>query len=171
MVIACPCTDATMKVILLSVLQCLLFALVEIHSQSVPYISFNSITLPNNSYVNVTLWREEPLRGVDVQCHTDMETCCNKSQGKGRGNWYYPSGHRLSMRTNWSAPMYQIRERKVVKLRDRSTQWNTVTSGMYRCDIETNAANNESRQTVYAGLYFTGGEFMHTVWGEKLSEN
>ena len=156
-----------MKVVLLSVLQCLLFAVVEVHSQSIPYISFNSITLPNNSFVNVTLWREEPLRGVDVQCHTDMEACCNRSQGKGRGNWYYPSGHRLSMRTNWSAPMHQIRERKVVKLRDRSTQFNTVTSGMYRCDIETNAANNESWETVYAGLYFTGGEFMHTVWGKN----
>ena len=158
-----------MKVLLLSALQCLLFALVEVHSQSVPYISFNSNTLPNNSFVNVTLWQEEPLRGVYVLCHTDMEMCCNRSQGKGRGNWYYPSGHRLSMRTNWSAPMYQVRERKVVKLRHRTESFDT--SGIYRCDIETNAANNESQESVYAGLYFTGGEFMHTVWGEKLSEN
>ena len=34
-----------------------------------------------------------------------------------------------------------------------------VTSGIYRCTIQTNAVHNDSgRETVYAGLYASGGE-------------
>ena len=36
-------------------LPCLLSALVEVHSQTVPYVSFMGINLSNHSYVNLTL--------------------------------------------------------------------------------------------------------------------
>ena len=31
--------------------------------------------------------------------------------------------------------------------------------GIYRCDIETSAANNGTYETLYAGLYFNGGQW------------
>ena len=35
---------------------------------------------------------------------------------------------------------------------------NGATSGIYRCDIETNAVNDDDgRETVYVGLYASGG--------------
>ena len=151
----CPYTDAAMKVTSLSVLLCLISGLVKVHSQSVPYISFNNVILPNNSYVNATaLWQNG---GASIQCHTDLE-------GQSHGDWYYPSGHKVPLpRTNFTAPLFQRREDKVIKLY-RRTNYPLNTSGIYRCDIETNAVNNNSRETVYTGLYFTGGEFIHAVW-------
>ena len=39
------------------------------------------------------------------------------------------------------------------------------TSGIYRCDIETNAVNdNDGHETVYVGLYTSGGEWHHLIY-------
>ena len=27
-----------------------------------------------------------------VQCHTDLESCCNSTQGNHHGDWYFPGG-------------------------------------------------------------------------------
>ena len=48
-------SPGTMKATVMSVLLCLLSALVEVHSQTVPYVSFMGTSLPNHSYVNLTL--------------------------------------------------------------------------------------------------------------------
>ena len=73
--------------ILSSVLLCLLSALGEIHSQTVPYVSFMDTNLPNHSYVNFTLVGDAADGSNSVHCHTDLHTCCSTDQGTDRGNW------------------------------------------------------------------------------------
>ena len=136
-------------------LLCLFSALVEVHSQTAPYISFLGENLTNHSYVDLTLVGNL-LNGSDsVQCHTDLSTCCNRDQGADRGDWYFPNGTRLG----FNAPgvdIYEVRQLQRVDVRRRN---NHDISGIYRCDIETNAVNHEDgRETVYAGLYASGGK-------------
>ena len=146
-----------MKATVMSVLLCLLSTLVEVHSQTVPYVSFMGTNLPNHSYVNLTLVGNA-LDGSDsVQCHTDLLTCCNQTFGADRGDWYFPEGKRLPF--NGDVDIYEFRTAQQVDLRRRKDD---DRSGIYRCTVETNAAHNESgRETVYAGLYASGGGCTH----------
>ena len=70
----------------------LLWSLVEVHSQTFPYVSFKGQTLANHSYVDFSL---VGYGGDSVQCHTDLTTCCSGNQGIHRGDWYFPNGDRL----------------------------------------------------------------------------
>ena len=79
----------------MSVLLCFLSALVEVHSQTVPYVSFMGTNLPNHSYVDLTLVGRPEDGGDSVQCHTDLRTCCTSHYGPDRGDWYFPNGDRL----------------------------------------------------------------------------
>ena len=142
-----------MKATVMSVLLCLLSALVVVHSQTVPYVSFNGTTLANHSYVDLNLVK---IAGKSsVHCHTDLQTCCNRTQGADRGDWYFPNGTRLRFNGD-GHDIYQFRHDKQVDLRRTN---NGDASGIYCCTIETNATHNESgRETVCAGLYASGGE-------------
>ena len=142
-------TGAVMKAAA-SLLLCLLSALVEVHSQTVPYVSFMGTNLPNHSYVNLTLVGS--AAGSSVQCRTDRDTCCTMTQGLDRGDWYFPNGDRLQ----FSGDIYEHRGAQRVYLHRRN---NGDSSGVYRCDIETDAVNDEDgRETVYVGLYASRGE-------------
>ena len=132
--------------------------MVEVHSQTVPYVSFMGTNLPNHSYVDLTLVGSAGDGGDSVQCHTDLSTCCSGAQGENRGDWYFPNGDRLRF-SNGPDDIYETRDAQRVDLRRRN---NGDTSGIYRCDIETNAVNYEDgRETVYVGLYASGGEHIH----------
>ena len=153
-------TGAAMRATVMSVLLCLLSALVEVHSQTVPYVSFMGTNLPNHSYVDLTLVGR-PVDGSDsVECRTDLSTCCNSTQGADRGDWYFPNGSRLNFNGD-PGDIYEVRTARRVDLRRRN---NGDTSGIYRCTIETNAVHSNdnsdvtTRETVYAGLYASGGE-------------
>ena len=145
-----------------SLLLCLLSALVEVHSQTVPYVSFMGTNLPNHSYVNLTLVGSAGDGSDSVQCHTDLNTCCSSAQGADRGDWYFPNGDRLLFPGN--GDLFEFRQVQRVDLRRRN---NAGTSGIYRCTIETNAVHSDdssdftTRETVYAGLYASGGECAH----------
>ena len=132
-------------------LLCLLSALVEVHSQTSPYLTFMGNNIPNHSYVDLN------TVGIgntnEVQCHTDLDTCCGGAQGVDRGDWYFPNGNKLQ----FSGNVYEGRGPQLVVLRYTGSGG---TSGIYRCDIETNAVNNnDGRETVYVGLYTSGGEW------------
>ena len=73
----------------------LLWSLVEVHSQTFPYVSFNGQTLANHSYVDLSLVGNDGSGSDSVQCHTDLSTCCSSNQGPHRGDWYFPNGTRL----------------------------------------------------------------------------
>ena len=116
-------------------------------------------TLPNHGYVDLSLVGTASDGSDNVQCHTDLQTCCNY-HGVDRGDWYFPSGTRLG----FNAPnvVYEARGAQRVDLRRRNNP--DMPSGIYRCDIETIAVNSEdstdttTRETVYAGIYATGGK-------------
>ena len=149
----CLPPDIAMKLTLM-VLLCLLYALVVVYPQEVPYISFMGTNLPNHSFINLTLVGEYSSDGV--QCHTDLVTCCSAKEGPDRGDWYYPNGDRLKF-SRGTFKEFQSREAKRVDLRRRGSQ--PLTQGVYRCDIETNAVNNQSgKEIIYAGLYTTEGQ-------------
>ena len=145
-----------MKATVMSVLLCLLSALVVVHSQTVPYVSFMGTNLTNHSYVNLTVVGRPEDGSDSVKCHTDLDTCCNSAAGPHRGDWFFPNGSRLGFNLP-GVDIYQVRlSTQEVDVRRRN---NHDISGIYCCTIETNAVNDEDgRETVYAGLYASGGK-------------
>ena len=123
--------------------------------QTYPNITFRGTTLANHSYVNLSLvGNDGDDDSSSVRCHTDLGTCCSGSQGIHRGDWYFPNGTRLPL----MGDIYEARGAQIVNL--HSTMEGNV-SGIYRCDIPTGEVhdntNNSIRDTVYVGLYITGG--------------
>ena len=137
-------------------LLCLFSALVEVHSQTVPYVSFMGTNLPNHSYVDLTAVGNARDGSDSVQCHTDLSTCCNAAAGPHRGDWHAPGSQ---ARLSFLGDIYQSRGAQRVDLRN-----NGGSSGIYRCTIETNAVKDEEFwETVYVGLYASGGECTHKM--------
>ena len=131
----------------------LLWSLVEVHSQTFPYVSFNGQTLANHSYVDLSL---VGISGSDsVQCHTDLGTCCSSAQGYYRGDWYFPNGTKLPFTRE--DRMFETRGAQKV---DLHRNYGTST-GIYRCDIHTQTVHDNTdisvRDTVYVGLYTASG--------------
>ena len=136
--------------------------LVEVNSQTAPYVSFMGQTLANHSYVDLSLVGDD-LSGSDgVQCHTDLGTCCTNTQGSHRGDWYFPNGSRLQ----FNGDIFEQRGAQRVELRRQNSATSPV--GIYRCDIPTEAVHDATdisvRATVYVGLYTaSGGRWIITV--------
>ena len=128
-------------------------------SQTFPYVSFMGQTLANHSYVDLSLVGNDVSGSDSVQCHTDLSTCCRAAQGPHRGDWYFPNGVRLPF--PGSGDIFEYRGAQRVDLHRSS---DTSPTGIYRCDIETNAAHdNSQRHTVYVGLYIVNqGILLHT---------
>ena len=159
-----------------SVLLFLLWSLVEVHSQTppaAPYLTFMGETLPNNSYVDLSL-----VGGInssaEIVCHTDLRTCCG---GDGdlyydRGNWFFPNGTILPnvYYSIVDAPFVERRTNmQSVKLR-RGPISGYIPSGIYHCSIETVAVHSndssDNRASIYVGVYGSGGEYIYTTEGE-----
>ena len=92
-----------------------------------------------------------------VVCHTDLSTCCTGSQGSHRGDWYFPDGSALQF-SGPSIPIGLGRTAQIAVIRRTS---GTGPTGIYRCDIPTNAVHDTDiisvRDTVYVRLYVSGG--------------
>ena len=146
-------------------LLCLLWSLVEVHSQTAPYVTFMGETLPNHAYVDLSLVgnsaNEEPFN--TLLCHTDLATCCTYDQGIHRGDWRPPNSElRLPLRSeilNDDVIIYQGYGSQFVDLRRRNNA--NMTTGIYHCDIPTVAVHNDTdisiRDSVYVGLYLSSG--------------
>ena len=140
-----------------SVLLFLLWSLVEVHSQTAPYLTFMGENLPDHSYVNLSLVGGRNS-GNEVVCYTDLSTCCRYDSD--RGDWYFPNGDRLPF--PGSHPLVERRAFQRVELY-RGDGSGSVPSGIYRCSIETiavysdNSTDTTTRETVYVGLYESGG--------------
>ena len=133
-----------------SLLLLFLLSLVEVHcQQTFPYVSFMGQTLVNHSHVDLNIVGSDYFSD-SVVCHTDLSTCCSGSQGNHRGDWYFPNGTRLL----FSGDIYEARGAQRVFLRHTNA---TGPTGIYRCDIPTNAVHDDTDfETVYVGLYTTG---------------
>ena len=140
-----------MKTRAMRVVLCLLFALVEVHSQMFPYLTFMGNAIPNHGYVDLNTVGTDFNKDA-VQCHTDLQTCCSGTQGPDRGDWYFPNGDRLP----FSGDVYEARGAQLIVM---GYTRSGGTSGIYRCDIETSAIKNSNGQaSMYVGLYTSGGE-------------
>ena len=73
----------------------LLWSPVEVHSQTIPCLSFMGQTLANHSYVDISQVGRPEDGGEGVQRITDLSTCCGSTDGPHRGDWYFPDGTRL----------------------------------------------------------------------------
>ena len=134
----------------------LLFFLVKVQCQEIPYVSFMGQTLASHSYVDIS--QVGSSGNNSVQCHTDLNTCCSGAQGPHRGDWYFPSGGRLP--NSDGGDIYEVCTAQRVDLRLTTA---TRPSGIYSCDIETVAAHNFGmRETVYFGLYTSDRGKTHT---------
>ena len=128
--------------------------------QTFPYVSFGLTdqALADHSYVDLSTVGSAGDNSNSVVCHTDLDTCCSGGQGIHRGDWYFPDGSVLPYPGS-SVPIYEGRAARRVVIR-RTTA--TGPTGIYRCDIPTNAVHDDTdisvRDTVYVGLYVSGGE-------------
>ena len=119
-------------------------------------------TLPNHAYVDLGLVGTAGDGSDSVQCRTDLITCCNSIWGPDRGDWHPPGSAARLPFSNEVGYIYESRQTQAVDLRRRNNA--DAPSGIYHCSIETNAVHSEdntdisTRETVYAGLYGTGGK-------------
>ena len=134
----------------------LLWSVGEINCQSTAFISFRGDTLPNHSFVNLSQVGDAVDGSNTLQCHSDLETCCSNAEGPHRGNWYFPSGFQVGLSEGVTG-LYVDQRSQRVDLR-HGNRGIMSPSGIYRCDIETRAANNGIHETVYVGIYEDGGE-------------
>ena len=137
------------------------WSLVEVHSQTFPYVSFMGQTLANHSYVDISLVGrpDRPEGGHSVECHTDLTTCCSPTHGVHRGDWYSPDGARLPFPQ--STGIYESRDAQRVDIR-RNYDIFYILFGIYRCDIPTDAVHDVNDTSVrdrpvYIGLYARDG--------------
>ena len=98
-----------------------------------------------------------------MRCHTDLQVCCSAVQGgERRGDWHFPDGERLLFSSN-PGDIYFVRGGQQIDLLRRNNAGSP--SGIYRCEIATNAVNDDDdrfvRETVYTGLYASGGIISH----------
>ena len=129
----------------------------EVYCQTFPYVSLSmGAGLPNHSYVD--LGTVGTNNSTSVLCHTDLENCCRNEDGPHRGQWFFPNGE--SLQTN--EDIYEVEEQQKIELRRNNSA--TSPTGIYRCEIPTNAVHDDKdisvRATVYVGLYTSAGKFV-----------
>ena len=144
----------------------LLWCVVEVHSQTAPYLTFMGEILPNNSYVDLSLVGQGSNAthdsGREIVCHTDLDTCCSGSDG--HGDWFYPHSRGVDVvGSNRNRDPIAMR-RLYKRIRLERVKGGIIPSGIYQCSIETVAVSGEGgtgRERVYVGLYESGGMFIH----------
>ena len=148
-------------------LLCLLWSLVEVHSATAPYLTFNDSLIPNHAYVDLSLMmypgNDDTTADISstVICHTDLTTCC---RNKDQGNWFFPNGSQVR-----GSDVNNVNQNHIAKRRqDQSIRLqrgptgaiSDIPDGIYHCAIDTvavNSADNAAQETVYVGVYGSGG--------------
>ena len=139
------------------------WSVVGVNSQlTFPYVSFLGQTLANHSYVDLSLVGDYVSGSDNVQCHTDLSTCCSRGQGPHRGDWYSPGSTDRLPFPKEDGDIFEERTAQRVDLRRRNSATSPV--GIYRCEIPTEALHDDDyyysmgvRATVYMGLYTDSG--------------
>ena len=112
------------------------------------YLSLNGEVIPNHGYVEISDIGSSD--STALLCHT------NRPPPPGSvvsgGHWFAPDGDRVSVQGSTDVPGFE-RDRvpMLVRLRRNS---GTPDEGIYQCDVND---ATETPQTVYVGLYNTGG--------------
>ena len=115
--------------------------------QTFPYVSFMGQTLANHSNVDLRQVGSDGSGIDNVQCTTDLSTCCSRIDGLHRGDWYFPNDTRLPF-SGGSVVIGESRGNRAVFVR------RSGGIAIYRCDIAVAVHHPSVRDTVYLGLYF-----------------
>ena len=123
---------------------------------TVPYLFLMGQTLANHSWVDFS---QVGAGSNSVQCHTDLSTCCSMAEGIHRGDWYFPDRTRLPIPSADSGRLYEAR--KVQRVDFQRIHNHNEPTGIYCCNIPTNAVHHDTdtsvRASVYVGLYTSTG--------------
>ena len=116
-----------------------------------PHIRLGRI-LRNNSIINMNL----TFLGLtdEIECVTDLNTCCSEEEGVAGRAWYLPNGTRLSQDGGHEISSFQAQagaQHFSLVLRNLSAKSNPALSGVYECAIDTRLG---PRQSVFVGLYY-----------------
>ena len=145
----------------------LLWCVVEIHSQTAPYLTFMGEVLPNNSYVDLSLVGQGGNAthdsGREIVCHTNLDTCCNGSDDHGKWLSSLP-GFKLT--TQYPLAMRKLHKR--VRLERVPNITGLIPSGIYRCTIETVQVSDSgisifTKNSLHVGIYKSGGINLCTI--------
>ena len=120
---------------------------------SAPYLTFQGRVIPNNSQVQQNDGSFNLLN--DVQCHTDLSTCCNATYGTHRGVWLYPIADRYSTKSGEGVVSLEL--------------ISEYSRGNYRCEIDTVAsvASGGPREILYVGR-FQGSQYSLYITYHKI---
>ena len=151
----------------MSVLLILLLSLVEVHSQTAPYLTFMNCTIPNHAYVNLSLVGEvggtvDEESGNEVICHTDLDTCCGGILAMGNGS----SPMELNFQVRTIIQSLRSLEDDWIRVRLQrglSSNIRVIPHGIYQCNIETVTVIDQcgtGREMAYVGLYVFGGIYI-----------
>ena len=112
------------------------------------YLSLNGEVIPNHGYVEISDIGSSDITAL--LCHT------NRPPPPGGvisgGHWFAPDEDRVGVQGSTNVPGFE-RDRVPMLVRLRRSS-GTPDEGIYRCDVNDAA---ETPQTVYVGLYNTGG--------------
>ena len=124
----------------------LLWSLVEVHSQTFPYVSFNGQTLVNHSYVDLSLVGTSGMTVFGIILTSAHVVVLFKV---------------LIVEIGISQMELDCYSLKMAVSMRNVYNHGTSPTGIYRCDISTNAVHDDTdlsvRDTVYVGLYTGGG--------------
>ena len=117
------------------------------------YLSLNSSYIPNHGYVVIS----------DIGTSDDGALLCNTNYipsggGNSGGDWYAPDGTRVHQ-TN--VPGFRRNRGPGVVRLIRRAYTGTPAEGIYNCTVQD--ASTEF-QSVYVGLYNSGGGFVCWIW-------
>ena len=132
-----------------------------VHTRRYPYIIHTGAVQSNHSYIHLG---EVGMEAEDnVECQTDLHTCCSMFQGPDRADWFTPSGEKVGFADSGTFGVFEVRDAQRVELHRAFGEG--AVSGLYRCDIGTTAVHRSGgMETVYVGLYTTGGEWESSLW-------
>ena len=155
---------ASLKILVVWILFYLMSQVCYCEDEEAPYVSFNGMVLANHSYVNLLLVNF--TESGSVQCHTDLPTCCQNTEGPHRGDWFFPNGSVIN-----NNDIARRRGSQRVDLRRRN---NGSASGIYHCSIATiasipthgyNSTFPSHHKHLYVGLYDSGGQYYTPLMG------
>ena len=112
------------------------------------YLSLNGEVIPNHGYVEISDIGSSDTTAL--LCHTNKPAPDGANSG---GHWFAPDGTIVGGLMSTNVPGFG-RNRDPMLVRLRRSNSGTSYEGIYWCDVNDAA---ETSQTVYVGLYNTGG--------------
>ena len=137
-------------------------SLVEVNSQTqYPYVTLRDQVLPNNSYVDI-LDVGGRYSDNSLTCHTNLDTCCHKTNGIHRGSWYSPNHNLVGLVASSSGDdVRQTRGTQNVSLYNRQDSIDSSQVGiLYSCVIDVLDVDYEIvKKEIYIGIYNSEGQW------------